>query len=616
MTEQAMRISLAFVVLWGANHLRGQSATTPANHPPIPKTSTASELDQLTTRVTAKAAKSKADPPKSIVRKNYIDGYIFGKMEQDHVPNAPLSSDEEFLRRVTLDLIGRIPQPEQVRAFVADKDAAKRDKLIDELTNAKVDPAAIPHPSAPFLDRWTYFFGDLFKNAGPEIGIKGRNLFADFINTALLLDIPYNQVVTEMLTASARSNWQSGPSGFLARNHADDADGLTINHEDTIEDIAISSSRYFLGINLECISCHDGARHLEKINLWLSHRKRDEFWRQASFFGGVRIYRAFGIGQEFAVKDDEPRFDLKYPSVKRVQRYRKDVTPTFVLTGQTQAAGENPRAAYARLLTADPQFARATVNMIWAELMGVGIVDPPFDFDLDRQDPKNPPPAPWTIQPSHPELLDALAKDFVANNYSLRHMMRVITKSSAYQLSSRFAGEWRPQYATYFARRFVRRLPAEQLYDAIAQSTNVFVDFTISGTGEKVKYMLQTHDPSDLGGKDLEDIRSLVSTFGQSNRDQGDKSLAGTMVQTSALLNSNFIKDRVRADKGRLAALMKADPPPSNETVVAELFLATLGRLPVDKEKALAVAQLQQYRESGAEDLLWSLLNRTEFLFN
>ena len=128
--------------------------------------------------------------------------------------------------------------------------------------------------------------------------------------------------------------------------------------------------------------------------------------------------------------------------------------------------------------------------------------------------------------------------------------------------------------------------------------------------------MLQTHDPSDLGGKDLEDIRSLVSTFGQSNRDQGDKSLAGTMVQTSALLNSNFIKDRVRADKGRLAALMKADPPPSNEAVVAELFLATLGRLPVDKEKALAVAQLQQYRESGAEDLLWSLLNRTEFLFN
>jgi hypothetical protein len=612
-----MRISVAFIVVSAANHLLGQSASTPANHPPIPKESSAAELDRLTTRVTAKAGteRRKVDPPKSIVRKNYIDEYIFGKMERDHVPHAPLSSDEEFLRRVSLDLIGRLQQPEQVRTFVADKDPAKRDKLVDALTDAKVDPAAIPHPAAPFLDRWTYFFGDLFKNAGAEIGIKGRNLFADYINTALLLDIPYNQFVTEMLTASARSNWQSGPSGFLARNHADDADGLAINHEDTIEDIAISSSKYFLGINLECIACHDGARHLEKINLWLSRRKREEFWRQASFFGGIRIYRAFGIGQEFAVKDDEYRYDLKYPSVKRVQRYRKDVTPAFLLTGEKQAASETPRAAYARMLTADPQFVRATVNMIWAELIGVGIVDPPFEFDLDRQDPKNPPPAPWTIQPIHPELLDALAKDFVANNYSLRHIMRVITKSSAYQLSSRFAGEWRSEYATYFARRFVRRLPAEQLYDAIAQATDVFVDFSVNGTGEKVRYMLQTHDPLDLGGTNLEDVRSLVSAFGQSNRDQGDKSLRGTMVQTSALLNSNFIKDRVRADKGRLAGLMKADPPPSNETVVAELFLATLGRLPSGKEKALAVAQLQQYRESGAEDLLWSLLNRTEFLF-
>ncbi len=615
-----MRMSVVFPVLLSARLLLGQSVAPPVNHP-TPKRSTSAELDRLTTSVvgTGTAAGSKANQTKSVARKNYIDRYIFGKMEQDHIPHAPLSSDEEFLRRVSLDLIGRIPQPEQVRAFAADRDPAKRDKLIDELTDAKVDPAAIPHPSAPFLDRWTYFFGDLFKNAGAEIGVKGRNLFADYIHTALLLDIPYNQFVTEMLSASARSNWQYGPSGFLARNHADDADGLAINHEDTIEDIAISSNRYFLGINLECIACHDGARHLEKINLWLTRRKRDEFWRHASFFGGVRIYRAFGIGQEFAVKDDEHRFDLKHPSVKRVQRYRKDVSPAFLLTGEKpkeDGSREGLRAAYARMLTADPQFARAAVNMIWAELMGVGIVDPPFEFDLDRQDPKNPPPAPWTIQPSHPELLDALAKDFVANNYSLRHIMRMIVKSSAYQLSSRFAGEWRPEYATYFARRFVRRLPAEQLYDAIAQATDVFIDFSVNGTGEKVKYMLQTRDPSDLGGKDLEDVRSLVSAFGQSNRDQGEKSLAGTMVQTSALLNSNFIKDRVRAGKGRLATLFKADPPPTNEAVVDELFLATLGRLPAGKEKALASGQLERYRESGAEDLLWSLLNKTEFLFN
>jgi hypothetical protein len=446
--------------------------------------------------------------------------------------------------------------------------------------------------------------------------VKGRNLFRDYIHTALLLDLPYNQFVTEMLTATARSNWQVAPSGFLARNHADDADGLAINHEDTVEDIAITSTRYFLGINLECVACHDGSRHLEKINLWLSRRKREEFWRQASFFGDLRIYRAFGIGQEFAIKEDEHRFDVKYPSVKRVQRYAKDTSPAFILTGGGPAPGQNPRAAYAQMLTTDPQFARTAVNMIWAELMGVGIVDPPFEFDLDRQDPKNPPPAPWTVQPSHPELLDALAKDFAANHYSLRHIMRLIAKSSSYQLSSRFEGEWQPRYAPYFARHFVRRLPAEQLYDAIAQATGVFVDIKIAGTGEKVNRVLQTHGPLDLGGKEMEGLRSFLAAFGQSNRDQGDKSLAGTMVQTSTLLNSKFIKERVRADRGRLAKLFHADPPPSNDAVVDELFLATLGRSPLPAEKEVGIAQLREYRESGAEDLLWSLLNKTEFLFN
>jgi hypothetical protein len=348
----------------------------------------------------------------------------------------------------------------------------------------------------------------------------------------------------------------------------------------------------------------------------LSRRKRDEFWRQASFFGDLRIYRAFGIGQEFAVKEDEHRFDLKYPSAKRVQRYRKDVSPAFILTSEKPAPGQTLRAAYAQMLTSDPQFARATVNMIWAELMGVGIVDPPFEFDLDRQDPKNPPPQPWTIQPTHPELLDALAKDFAANNYSLRHVMRTIAKSSAYQLSSRFRGEWQPRYAPYFARHFVRRLPAEQLYDAISQATGVFTDFKVLGSGETVQYVLQTRDPLDVAGKDLADVRSFLAMFGQSNRDQGEKSLTGTMVQTSTLLNSRLIKERIRADKGRLAKLLKTDPPPGNQAVVDELFLATLGRLPAPKERELAVAHMQEYRESGAEDLLWSLLNRTEFLFN
>jgi hypothetical protein len=587
-----------------------------SKHPANPSGSAAAELDELTSRVGSRLPKSEARVTESTHRNNYIDEVIFGKMEQDRIPHARLSSDEEFLRRIHLDLTGRIPLPEQVRKFVADQSPHKRDRIIDELTDAKVDPAAIEHPSFPFLDRWTYFFCDLFRNAAAEIGVKGRNLFWDYVHTALLLDIPYNRFVAEMLTATTLSNWQSGASGLLARNHADDADGLAINHEDTIEDIAITTTRYFLGVNLECVACHDGAGHLEKINLYLSHKKREELWKHASFFGGVKIYRAFGIGQEFAVLDEKPRFDLKYPSVKRVQRYTRDISPAFLFNGELPREGESRRQAYARMLTSHPQFARTAVNLIWSEMMDVGIVDPPLDFDLDRQDPKNPPPLPWTVQPTHPELLDALASDFVAHNYSLRHVMKTIAKSSAYQLSAQFDGQWKPDYARYWARHFARRLSAEQLYDAIAQATDVFVDIPIAGTAEKVKYAMQARDPADFSGKALENVRALLADFGQSNRDQGEKSLASSMVQASALLNSALIKNRVKADRGRLKRLLKADPLLSNEAITEELFLSSVGRFPTNREKHIGAAQIQEYRETGAEDLLWSLLNKTEFLFN
>ena len=579
-------------------------------HPPKPGSGSRAELDEVTTRVTAGLAGPEHSLP--VRRNNYIDDFIFDKLERDGIPHAPLSSDAEFLRRAHLDLIGRLPEVDKARSFLKDTDPDKRSRLIDELTGARVDPAAADHPSHPYLDRWTYFLCDLFRTTQGEVGPKGRNLFWDYLNTALLLDVPYDQLVTEMLTATARSNWESAPANYLARNHADDADGLGVNHEDSIEDIAISSTRNFLGINLECIACHDGAYHLEKINLWLSQKKREEFWRQASFFGGIRMSRGFGIGQEFPVQDAPHRYDLKYPSVKRMKRYSADTTPTFLLDGERARPEEDLRRAYARMLTSHPQFARATANLIWTELMGVGIVDPPFEFDLARQDPDNPPPSPWTIQPTHPELLDALGKDFAESGFSLRAIIRRIAKSSAYQLSSRFPGRWRPQYARYFARRNARRLSAAQLHDSLCQATGVFPEIPIMGTDLKVKYVMQTRGPYDLQGE----LKVFLAAFGRSNRDVADKSLAGSTVQASLLLNSDLIKEKVQADRGRLKALLKGEPLKSNRSIVEELFLATLGRLPREEEQRLGVAQIERYRESGAEDLLWSLLNTKEFLFN
>jgi hypothetical protein len=566
-------------------------------------------------------------PRIEVKRKNYIDEYIFGKIEHDKIPHAGLASDQEFLRRVYLDLTGRIPSSETVRKFLSDETPDKRDKLIDSI----VEPERYAFSEEdPFVDKWTYWFSDLYGNNGGELGTQGRNLFYDYIRMSLRLNVPYNQMVSDMLTATALTNWYSGPSNFIARHHVDDASGNQIAHEDSCDELAIASAKVFLGLNLECVSCHNGAGHLEKINLWLTKKKREELWRQAAFFGNLDIYRPPPRRQEFTVQENGPGYDseaypvpgargydVKAESVVRMKRWKADVTPAFLLTDEKVPPGENPRYAFARMLTASPQFAKATVNWIWAELMGVGIVDPPYDFDLVRQDPNNPPPPPWTVQPSHPELLDALAKDFQAHNFNLRYLIKLITKSSAYQLSVSFDGPWKDEYARYFARRFVRRLSAEELVDAISGGTGVFPTIPIGGTNIKVHYVMQTRSSEDLGGGELGEIGRFLGSFGQSNRDRAMKTLQGTIVQASLLLNSKVVKERVKANSGtKLDKLLNKEPPSTNDEIVDELFLSVLSRYPSPEEKKLAVERIREYRTQGAEDLLWALLNKLDFTFD
>jgi hypothetical protein len=561
-------------------------------------------------------------------RQNYIDDFILGKMMADKIPHAGLSTDQEFLRRVSLDLTGRIPEAEVVRKFLADRGPDKREKLIDSI----IEPERYAFADAdPFVDRWAYWFSDLFENNGGELGTPGRNIFYDYIRANLRLNTPYNEWVEEMLTARAMTNWFSGPSNFLARFHVDDATGNQIAREDTCDEIAISTARILLGLNLECVSCHSGAGHLEQINLWLSKRTREEVWRQGAFFTGLYIYRPPPRHQEFTLTEvpkayDAEAYALPAPgkgydvnaeSFVRMRRWKADVTPTFLLTGEHPQPAENPRQSFARMLTANAQFARATVNRIWAELMGVGIVDPPTDFDLLRQDPSHPPPAPWTVQPTHPELLDALAKDFQAHHFDLRYVIKLIVNSAAYQLSTSFDGEWNDEYARYFARRFVRRLSALELFDAIAQGTQVFPSIPVSGTNVKVKYVMQTRSPEDLSGGELSEIGRFLGSFGQSNRDRSLESRQGTIVQASLLLNSKVVKERVKARPGsRLYQLLNAEPQLSNDQIVDNLFLSVLSRYPSPAEKELAIGQIQQFRMQGAEDVLWALLNKMDFTFN
>ncbi len=558
--------------------------------------------------LTATIAGSTDEVAGEVPRRNLIDDYIFGKMEADGIPHAPLATDTDFIRRVYLDLTARIPDPEAVREFVASTDPDKRDKLVDSLIGSK-----------PYLARWTYWFGDLSRTNGNRIGNEGKNLYYRWVYDALQINTPYNKMVRDMLTAKAVSNWYVGPASYLARWVVIGATCADTVHEDTSDEIAVYTAMHFLGLNVQCISCHDGRRHLEKVNLWLTEQKRSEFWQEAAFFGKTRILRRTEVStaqDEYSIDDEGAGYSASGESVQRVPRHGEGmVEPAFILTGEQPDPDKNPREEFARMITSHPQFARATVNLFWAEMMGVGIVDPPFDFDLLRQDPNNPPPAGWSIQPSHPELLNALAEDFREHDYDIQRLLRMIATSSAYQLSSKFPGEWKASYAKYYARKFVRRLTAEEMYNAIVASTNLYDEIPIRGTDLQVKYATETRSPEDM--RRFTNAAFFLSVFGQTNRDYSERNNQGAIDQAIMLMNSPFVTDRVAAKPGSfLAELLARDPALDDGQIVEELYYRFLSRRPAEDEAGQAIQLIADNRQQGLEDLQWLLMNKLEFIFN
>lgn len=565
------------------------------------------QVSDLTRDVAAKLPSSAAST-KPVVNRNLIDQHLFSAMQRDNVPHAPLANDYEFCRRVYLDLIGRIPTPEQLKAFVSSSAPDKRDKLIDELLN-----------SPAWVDQWSYFYADQFRACGNRFGNPTLKHFDAWLRQSFREDKPYDKFVTEMLTASApNTNWMpdAAASGFLTRWHITGATMYDDNFEDTADEIIVNTSRLFLGINYQCISCHNGKGFLEKVSLDLTARKRKEFWAMAAFFGKMRM-RVVAYQDRYTLTEDGDGYNTKGWSQVRLQREGGEVHPTFILTGEKADLSKPLRPQFARMLTTNPQFARATVNLIWKQFFGLGIVDPVDSFDMARQDPKATLPASWTCQPSDANLLDSLAADFVKNKFSLKTLMRTIARSSAYQLSSRFDGEWKESYTPYFARHFVKQLTAEQLHDSICQATNVFGnykhnDWVYETPLPTVKYWTETTGPEGVGSPDA---KTFLRTFGQSNREQFDRQPGGSILQAMSLMNSPFVTKKVLAENNSLVDQLVKSAKTSAE-IVDTLFLATLSRYPLPPEKQIAVAWVEKDRKQGAEDLQWSLLNKLDFVFN
>jgi hypothetical protein len=547
----------------------------------------------------------KAESGATRARRNFIDEHIFGKLERDKVASAALSSDGEFLRRVTLDLTGRIPTAQQVRGFAADRDAAKRDKLIDSLLD-----------SEEFVDKWAYYFMDLFRANG-KMG-RGQHLFHYWMKENLRVDRPYDDVARDIIASSAKSNHIVAASSVIAREHVqgkpqpDDGKDLgMVQQTDTHDELAVLYAKTFLGVNLSCISCHDGKGHLEKVNVYLTGKTRKQFFQFASFLGNSRylMYWEYGKPQsgEFLIDDGAAGYDTKGASMIRVPRYGGSNAPAFVLTAETPDPAVEPRVEMGRMITAHPQFARATVNMFWWRMMGLGIVEPYDEFDLARLDPKAV-PAGWETQPSHPELLDELAGSFRDSGHSIKHLLRTICQSNAYQLSARYEGEWNDTYTPYFARKLVRLLGAEELHDAIATATGRPGSFKL---GSREMPMAQQMSGPAGGG----DLKYFMQTFGQSNRNNPPKFQTGSAMQPLLLMQSPVVTDRVLARKdSRVQRLL--DSYKDDGMVVEEMFLGTLSRQPSANERETALAALRANRVEGAQNLQWALLNLPEFFFS
>jgi hypothetical protein len=540
---------------------------------------------------------------------NYVDNEIFGQMKHDGIVPSALSSDEEFFRRVNLDLAGQIPDPVALQAFLNDNSADKRTKTIDALL-----------ASDAFVDRWTMWFGDLVQNVQVSSSSRelpaGRNAYYTYIHDSIKANKPYDQMVREVISASGDS-FTTGAANFWVRQIQ--ANGPI---QDTYDNLAALSGNMFLGMPMQCLSCHNGLGHLEAVNWYLKSHARYDFWGNAAFFsrGAARRTTPGDNQSSFTISEGtRGAYNLNTTSGNKTSRLpigtQTTVNPAFLFTGEQPRSGEAWRDAYGRILTAHPQFAIAAVNYLWKEMFTLGIVEPANNIDPSRLDPNNL-PAGQTIQPNHPNLLTLLANDFTTSHYDLRAILRTMAMSNAYQLSTKYcATTWNESWTPDYARHIPHRLMAEAMIDAIAKATSVPVTYAVSGGLPPVTSAMKLPDTLEARGNVY---GRFLDEFGRGNRDDQARSNDSSIAQALSLMNDGTVvvnrTHKVTANSTVAKTLASTTDP---NVITDQLYLYTLSRYPTAAEKTQAVAYLKSGTLSNkTEDLQWVLLNSVEFLFN
>ena len=521
---------------------------------------------------------------------NFVDEHVFKKLKTLGLPPSPLCEDGTFLRRVSLDIAGRLPTLEETKAFLADTAPDKRDRAIDRLLDS-VDYAEF------FAGKWS----GLLRNKRIEATYeRGCVLFWQWIRDSLIANKPYNEFVREIITASG--DIEHSPPVAWYRSFKEP------NLQ--MEDVA----QLFLGTRMKCAQCHH-----HPYEKW----SQRDYLAFSAFFSQVARKPSGTIGEEIVVRK---RGDAQVLNTKTKEQVKA------AALGEKSApltANDDPRQALAAWMVADenPFFAKSLVNRYWKHFFGRGIVE--AEDDIRDTNP-----------PSNPELLDALAKDFIASKYDMKHLIRAITRSRTYQLSA-IPNDSNLADKQNFSRYYPRRLMAEVLYDSV--NTTLKSDTNFRNLAANARAVALPDNSFNAGNY-------FLTVFGRpesSSACECERTMEASLAQSLHLLNADEIQQKLGNGNGRAAKL--ATDTRSDEEKLKEIYLLALSRepdadelaqmeahiaaktaaatgvtpppagtqpQPADKNDKKTAEYVAKARRQAWENILWALINTKEFLFN
>jgi len=503
--------------------------------------------------------------------KGFIDELVFKKLKMVGMPASEICDDSTFIRRACIDIAGRLPTTEETKKFLSEKDPAKREKWIDALLD-----------STDYADYFANKWSALLRNKrGAPTHARGTYAFYDWIRDSMLANKPYDQFAREIVAASGDLS-QNPPVAWYRQ-----VNNINAQLEDT--------AQLFLGLRLQCAQCHH-----HPYEKW----SQQDYYSFAAFFSQIGRKPGAQPGEEIIyAKRGMPTATNK--------KTKQPVSPAGLGDKQIKLSpDDDPRQALADWMSnkENPFFAKALVNRYWKHFFNRGLVDP--EDDMRETNP-----------PTNPELLNALAKNFIESHFDMKNLVRTICRSQVYQLSS-LPNKFNAVDKQYFSRYYPKRLTAEVLLDAVDEATRSDSKFEGLPAGTRA---VQLPDNSFNGNS------YFLAVFGRpdsSSSCECERSQDASLAQSLHLLNSKDVQDKLTSTNG-CAALMARDTKREDATKVRDLYTTVYSRDPDAKELELALNYLGQKphdkdgkadakpdKQQGYEDIIWALINTKEFLFN